>query len=385
MPSSVEFEMKTNCPSALNIAPELHVRAMLLAGKRELGSKLLQKALDRRHQAAITQFSRARDAEEVRALWSKSVQRSEIPSGYWAVLTHPLSTENLVRQVFGEVHMLSHLVGAANRADIRRLRELESENAALQEKVARQQSQLRDAVVKRDATIAGLNEMLGKAIASAQHVMTPQHVEDVEQQTTSQLITQLRQRLEVEKVSRERMQRRLATVTAERDSEREERRTSEERESELRQELELVELSLSAQLPTGEAEHEQVIDLRDTILLYVGGRAHQIPQLRALAERSGASFLHHDGGIEDRSGLLEAQVSRADVVFFPVDCVSHNAVATVKRVSRYAGKPYVALRSSGLTSLAAALRTISKQRQPPVAPPDQAVATSFGSPSRMSA
>ena len=90
---------------------------------------------------------------------------------------------------------------------------------------------------------------------------------------------------------------------------------------------------------------------------------HQIPQLRALAERSGASFLHHDGGIEDRSGLLEALVSRADVVFFPVDCVSHNAVGTVKRMARYMGKPYVALRSSGLTSLAAALRKISTERR----------------------
>ena len=71
----------------------------------------------------------------------------------------------------------------------------------------------------------------------------------------------------------------------------------------------------------------------------------------------------HDGGIEDRSGLLEAQVSRANVVFFPVDCVSHNAVATVNRVARYMGKPYVALRSSGLTSLAAALGRISFQQE----------------------
>jgi len=61
--------------------------------------------------------------------------------------------------------------------------------------------------------------------------------------------------------------------------------------------------------------------------------------------------------------LLEAQVSRADVVFFPVDRVSHNAVATVKRVALYKGEPYVALRSSGLTSLAAALRRISVQQQ----------------------
>src|SRR5215510_4146217 len=117
---------------------ELHVRAMLVASKRELASKLLQKALDRRHRSAIAQFSRAQDAEEVRALWSNAVQRAEIPGGYWAVLKHPQSTEDLARQVFGEVHMLSHLVGAANRADIRRLRELEHENAALHDKVGRQ-------------------------------------------------------------------------------------------------------------------------------------------------------------------------------------------------------------------------------------------------------
>jgi hypothetical protein len=39
----------------------------------------------------------------------------------------------------------------------------------------------------------------------------------------------------------------------------------------------------------------------------------------------------------------------------PVDCVIHNAAAVVKRVYRQIGKPYVASRSSGLTSFAAAL------------------------------
>jgi hypothetical protein len=159
---------------------ELHGRAVLLAGKREQASKLLQKALDRRHRAAVTQFSKAHDSVEVRKLWASAVQRAEIPGAYWAVLTHPQTTEDLLRQVFGEVHMLSHLVGAANRADIRRLRELEAENALLQDKVARQQRQLRDAVVTRDATIASLNEMLGKAIASAQqaHVAAVERVDD---------------------------------------------------------------------------------------------------------------------------------------------------------------------------------------------------------------
>ena len=344
---------------------ELHVRAMLVAGKRELASKLLQKALDRRHRSTIAQFSRAQDAAVVRALWSNALQRAEIPGGYWAVLTHPQSTEDLARQVFGEVHMLSHLVGAANRADIRRLRELELENAALHDKVARQQSQLRDAIVKRDTTIAGLNETLGKAMAKSQQAPQAIHEwsKEGEQQTTAQLIGELRRRLAAEVISREKMHRRLETVTAERDAEREQRRLSQQCEYAQRQELESLECSLSAQLLTRGADDQQGIDLRETILLYVGGRVHQIPQLRALAERSGACFLYHDGGIEDRSGLLQTQVSRADVVFFPVDCVSHNAVGTVKRMARYMGKPYVALRSSGLTSLAAALRKIAIERR----------------------
>ena len=343
----------------------LHGRAVVLAGKREVASKLLQKALDRRHRAAIARFSKARDVEEVSTLWSNAVDKAEIPGGYWAVLTHPRSTEDLVRRVFGEVHMLSHLVGAANRADIRRLRELEAENAALQEKVTRQQRQLRDAIVSRDATIAGLNEMLGKAIVSSRLVPSANtdHADGIEQQTTAQLITELRHRLTSEVARRERVERRLGTLMAERDGEQQQRSIAEERERELGQELELAEASLSAGESTSDPGREPPLDLKQTVLLYVGGRPHQVARLRALAERSGASFLYHDGGIEDRTGLLESQVSRADVVFFPVDCVSHGAVVTVKRISRRVGKPYVALRSSGLTSLAAGLRKILAHRE----------------------
>jgi hypothetical protein len=49
------------------------------------------------------------------------------PGRYWALLSHAAATETIVKKAFQDVHMLSHLVGAANRADIRRLRELEAE------------------------------------------------------------------------------------------------------------------------------------------------------------------------------------------------------------------------------------------------------------------
>ena len=197
--------------------------------------------------------------------------------------------------------------------------------------------------------------------------------DEAERATTAQVVGDLRRRLEAEKAGREKLDRRLSSLTAKCDDERKRRCRLEEGEQRLRQELEAAELSLSAQLAEPGRQSEPPMRLLQTTVLYVGGRAHQIAQLRILTERMGGTFLHHDGGIENRSALLEAHVARADVVFFPADCVSHNAVATVKRVSRYAGKSYVALRTSGLTSFAAALHALARQRHSSVAPQPAAI------------
>jgi hypothetical protein len=75
-------------------------------------------------------------------LWDDALRSGDIPGAYWALLTHPATTDELMKGAFGDVHMLSHLVGAANRADIRRRRALEAENADLTLKVEKQQVQL---------------------------------------------------------------------------------------------------------------------------------------------------------------------------------------------------------------------------------------------------
>jgi hypothetical protein len=118
---------------------DLHHKAVSLAAKHDAAAKLLHKALDRRHKLPISQFGKVRTETELTTLWRDAVKRGDIPGAYWAVLTHPATTQILVRLVFGEVHMLSHLVGAANRADIRRLCELEQRNAELEAKLRRQQ------------------------------------------------------------------------------------------------------------------------------------------------------------------------------------------------------------------------------------------------------
>jgi len=101
----------------------------------------------------------------------------------------------------------------------------------------------------------------------------------------------------------------------------------------LAREVESVEDHVVGMLEPATASNETP-EFSGRTILYVGGRAHQIPQFKALVERTGARFLHHDGGIEHSSALLPGLVSRADHLFFPIDCISHDAVSTIKRLCR---------------------------------------------------
>jgi hypothetical protein len=336
---------------------DLHASGVLLAGQRHDGAKLLHKALDRRHRVALNQFARAKTTGEVHALWQEAVQRGEIPGAYWAALTHPATNDGLVREIFAEVHMLSHLVGAANRADIRRLRQLEAENAELQGKVQRQQQQLRDAVVARDATIGELSRALEEKIGDTRRIEQGQAAGGA---GWTALAADLKTRLVRSENRRERIEQQLGDLRLALGMERDARAAAEQREIELRREIEAIETSLVPH----DATDAMAADPRplNLTLLYVGGRLAQLGRLRALAEQAGAVFLHHDGGVEERGGLLPGLVSRADTVLLPVDCVSHAAMSLVKRLCHQAGKPFVPLRSAGLSSFCAALRS------PPLSP-----------------
>lgn len=329
---------------------ELHGRGVTLASQRDGAAKLLHKALDRKHRNAVTRFDKAGTVEEVRAEWREAVKRGDVPGGYWAAMTHPAASDALVREIFGEVHMLSHLVGAANRADIRKLADLEAENDHLHTKLARQQEQLRDGIVRRDARIKELNDLLARRIGEEALAGEPDDVS--ERAALEGLVASLEHRARSESNRRIAVEERLARVSHELARERQQHAAARRDEAALRQELEAIEAKLAPQTVESEEAPDSLVGIS---VLYVGGRIDRLGHLRALSEQRGATFLHHDGGVEDRSGLLAGLVSRADVVVFPVDCVSHEAVTILKRLCRLTGKGYVPLRSSGTGSFVAAL------------------------------
>ena len=323
---------------------DMHASAVLLAGKRHDGAKLLHKTLDRRHRAAIGKFDQAKTVQEVRSLWQEALKRGDVPGAYWAALTHPACNHALVCEIFAEVHMLSHLVGASNRADIRRLRQLEDDKALLEGELSQMRERLAEAMTSRDRA---LNDLRSRD----QLPPPPPPVPTVEAYPAA--AGELKSRLARCEAHGEKLERQLAETRMALGAEQGARQAAEAQISSLQGELDAFE----AQLATSESD--KTPPRLNATLLYVGGRPAQVGHLREVAERAGAAFLHHDGGIEDRDGLLPGLVSRADAVLFPVDCVSHTATLAVKRLCRLAGKRFVPLRSTGMGPFCATVRALA--------------------------
>jgi len=323
---------------------QLHGYFVKEAGHAGTASKLLNKLLDKRHATAVRRARAMKADGELSAFWAEALAAGDIPGPYWAILSHPCATEALCERMFADVHMLSHLVGASNRADIRRLRELDEDVATLKDKLASDQARHRDRLEEKERVIEDLRAKLRRAVQSpAVPMPAPKPDPAVACVSIPALQGELSRLAEAEvradAALRER-DIRIAELAALTDS--------------LRDENTALEHALLRERCT--VEGACPMDLGGRCLLYVGGRQQTVPRLRALVEAWNGQFLHHDGGLEKSMGELAGAVVRADAVVFPTDCVSHDAANTVKRLCRHNMKPFLPLRSSGVASFIAGLR-----------------------------
>lgn len=319
----------------------LHQAAVRLAARHDAPAKLLTRALDHRHAAAIRRYGVVKDEAGLRSLWAESLTAGEIPGAFWALLSHPACGSALMRAAMGDIHMLSHLMGASNRADIRRLRALEAESETLHAELAQARRRRRVEAGASSARIAELEARLAAVPATAEHA------------STDGTVVELRERLAAAMAEVEQFRARLSTLEA----------RLAERDAELGRlgaELTLIAQELGALEATlappevVEADVPRLHPVAGRVLL-VGGRPAQLPHLRRLVEGLGGELIHHDGGREQAVRNLPGLVQRADLVVVPVDCVSHAASLAAKRTAGQQGKRFLALRTAGAGSLARAL------------------------------
>ncbi|WP_244817832.1 DUF2325 domain-containing protein [Caballeronia sp. Lep1P3] len=360
---------------------EIHHAAVELAIEGGAGAKALNKALDERYAIAIRRFDAARDAQAVIDLWLDALKSGDIAPAYWALMTHPHANIEVRQSAFGELHMLSHLVGAANRADIRRLVALEEENAALKDKIERQQARLQELGTEREAALRRCRDQALQLSA----------LEERQQQPEAALSDAERRRL-AQKI--EEGERRLALHTSRREAAEQRAQRYEGQADALRAELDhahaLIE-TVQAECAALEGAALHVHDgdaaaarrrafawLNGRRIVYVGGRPNSNAVLKALVESADGDLIVHDGGIEDRKGLLAAALPSADIVMFPVDCIDHDSMNMLKRVCERHGVTYSPLRTASVASFVAFVESMARLDAPRNSPPPSAFCLRHG-------
>lgn len=330
---------------------DVHAYFVQQSRTRSAVSKAMQKLLDRKYATAVARWSREATDEGFARLWQEAVVTGVIPGHYWALMTHRDTPGALRNRAHGEIHMLSHLMGASNRQTIRQVKDLEQRCQSLEEELTRARQHAASTLAARDGRIAELEQQL--TAARQERLASPATNAARRATLPSRWARQF-----------DHLQRRLK-------AERARARAAENRLQALSIDPLLARAPQTKPTPTAttgrSAAKPDVTALRGRQVLYVGGRQNLVPHLRALVETHAGNLIHHDGGIEANIAGLDGLVTQADAVFCPVDCVSHGACLRLKHLCRRHGKPFCPLRSASLSTFAAALGFAAHNSSQPTA------------------
>jgi len=331
---------------------EVHVGAVTECATRNRLSEAVQKEFERRFAPVILRFRAAKTTEEVGRLWAAAVTDGDVAGAFWAGLTHPRCEPALEERMCRDIHMVQHQAGACARVDLGKHHALMDDHARLQRELAKLQQ--RHHILMQEKADDG--ECRDAALMQARALAIGK----------DSIIDSLRAELQQLHASipgletRTRLNERLAL--------------SDERERELRARIEdLKQARRSAEAvppaaapsspPPPSRSMKMPIRLVDQSVLCVGGRSGNVATYRALIERVGAQFAHHDGGLEDNANMLDASLAAADLVICQTGCISHSAYWRVKDYCKRNGKRCVFIDNPSISSLARGLQEASARAQ----------------------
>ena len=130
------------------------------AGTRCDISRALEKLLDSRYSGLVKRVSRITEAERLEEFWDTAVNDGLVAGAYWAIVSHRHVPEDLRTRAFGDVHMMSHLMGGTARKAVGAAAELQSRVEQLERHRRRWSKQARAAIETRDARIRELEAEL---------------------------------------------------------------------------------------------------------------------------------------------------------------------------------------------------------------------------------
>jgi hypothetical protein len=335
---------------------EVHAGAVSECARRCKLAELMQAELDTRYVREIQAFKAAKSALAVAELWIAALKAGDVAGAFWAALSHPRCDMPLQEALCRDLHMFQHQAGAGVRLEIARFNALADENGVLVRELGKVQERVTRVMAEKTAEIVqlqtGLVQARAEAIAKDSQIsFLTQDLDTLratvpqleERQRLQQRLDLMVQRLEVADAQNAELRRKLAqaertTPTAER-----------------------PEGVIPIELLTPASPLQAVVHLKEKLVLCVGGRSGNVANYRDVVERVGGRFSHHDGGLEDSSIALDANLAAADLVICQTGCISHNAYWRVKDFCKRTGKRCVFVENPSTSSLERGLAQIEAQ------------------------
>ncbi|PID77663.1 MAG: hypothetical protein CSB24_00260 [Deltaproteobacteria bacterium] len=366
----------------------IHNRFSGLSGSKTPQSRTLHKELDTTYRAAVKKYAECRNPEEIISKWQQDFTEGSMAGAYWAIMTHPESDRSVIDRIYGDCHMKSFECFTAQRRENMLLGKYRDESINLKKVLEQQQAELAEEKRKRQAEGAEANRNLQKL---KKYQLDNDRLKKLGDELSAKLASHTAyQQLDETRAALLQEQRQTALLTEQIDQlharlnelENNRNRLEEqifERDFEIQM---LKEQGVEQQFPAAAEMAEEDFTgspscescngdcvcpmnnvLNGKTVLYVGGQRKMISRYKQVIEQSGGEFIYHDGGHESAKHMLPKLLTGADAVFCPIDCVSHDACKCVKKFCKKYQKPFVMMRSSGVSSLAKELETINHQIQ----------------------
>lgn len=351
----------------------LHSCFIHIADQENEKGRSLHKYLEKKFKANTKKYLLATSDQELLQLWQEDLAKGEVAAAWWGIISHPLISADLTAQLYGIVHMFSHQAARNWHASRLQASENKSKMHMLKEVMASDRQQYRREKKQWQKELAALRQALSEQASQQkelphlrQNSLAKTRQEAPARQAQSRktneqaLLTSLQEELAENK--------RLLAIAEERLAQQEQLLQENQRlQDHLNGEIALLESlfrqhegnsSLCHNCADHNTEKCPGMDLCGKTVLYVGGLHKMVPHYRQLVEQYGGRFIHHDGGREASRNLLPKMLISADAVLCPIDCISHDACTQVKKMCKRYQKPFVPMRSSGLSSLAKGLSGI---------------------------
>ncbi|MEM7424835.1 MAG: DUF2325 domain-containing protein [Pseudomonadota bacterium] len=299
------------------------------AGRKTDISAGLQKLLDKRYRGFVKRISKITDYEDQVRFWNDSVNDGFVAGAYWALVSHTHVAEDLQSQVFGEVHMMSHLMGGSAQRIVGAAAEIQDRMEQMERQHDRWSAQARQAIERRDTQILKLQNKLDEVRKAQIEVEIRKEPENAKMaDRASRLLLKRERALIASRTKNRQLEGEVETLKLQLEQMRARRQNG------------------AAAIDDGSARRP-ARGLCGKAVLYLGGRASSIVHMRRTAEELEVELLHHDGGLEQSAQLIGELVERCDAVVCPVNCINHQACLKAKRICKRLNKPFMPIASTG--------------------------------------